>query len=224
MSKFKALILGLLLLVPIFVFIFISTFGEHHFSLRTYFPERTEAGEVVYDAKGDTVFHQVADFRFLSQQGDTVSQSEALSGALYVAGFSHISCPESCQKKFSQLVRVQEAFEDYPSLKILSFMVSTSENHPVEVMKDYASTYSANPEKWFFLTGSYEDIANTATQDFFITDEKVVVDEHVVYSERFFLVDKERRIRGIYNGTDPVDVDRMILEVNVLLDEYSKSK
>jgi protein SCO1 len=56
MSTKRVLILGLLILAPILVFIFISTFGEHHFSLKTYFPEVDDAGEVITTAEGDTIF------------------------------------------------------------------------------------------------------------------------------------------------------------------------
>ncbi|MFD2514290.1 SCO family protein [Pontibacter locisalis] len=223
MSNVKALILGLLLLVPIFVFIFISTFGEHHFSLRTYFPKVDDAGEVVYNEKGDTVFNRVPDFKLTSQQGETISQSEDLSDVIYVADFFFARCTSICKKMSSQLSRVQEAYKNNPSVKLVSITVNP-EHDSVAVLQNYAAQYGADPEKWMLLTGPKDEIYSLAQQGFYLPVQKVEGQDDFIHSEKFMLVDKEQRVRGIYDGTDPKDVDRLIIEINVLLDEYSKSK
>ena len=223
MSNVKALILGILLLVPIFVFIFITTFGEHHFSLRTYFPEVDDAGEVVYTAKGDTVFRQVPDFQFTSQEGKAVSQSDELANSIYVADFFFASCTSICKKMSSQFTRVQEAYKNNPSVKLVSFTVNP-EHDSVEVLQNYAAQYGADPGKWYLLTGARDSIYTLAQKGFFLPVQKVEGQQDFIHSEKFMLVDKERHVRGIYDGTDPDEVDRLILEINVLLDEYSKSK
>jgi len=219
MHKLKALILGLLLLVPLFVFIFISTFGEHHFALRTYFPLKDAAGELVFDGAGDTVFARVPDFRLLSQQGDTISQSATLQDALYVAGFFSTRCPDECRKMSAQLVRVQEAFENDPSVKLLSFSLAPAQDS-VAALYDFAARYNADPQKWFFLTGDSSRIYKLAAEGFHLPPQP----KELLYGGKLLLVDKERQVRGIYEGTEPVEVDRLITEINVLLDEYNKGK
>jgi protein SCO1 len=223
MSNVKALILGLLLLVPIFVFIFISTFGEHHFSLKTYFPEVDDSGEIVFTEKGDTVFRKVPDFEFTTQQGKKFSQSKDLSNSIYVANFFFARCTSVCKKMSSQLSRVQEAYRNNSSIKIVSITVNP-EHDSVDVLQNYASQYGADPSKWFLLTGPHDEIYSLAQKGFFLPALKVEGQQDFIHSEKFMLVDKNQKVRGIYDGTDPDDVDRLIIEINVLLDEYSKNK
>ena len=223
MSNIKALVLGLLLLVPIFVFIFITTFGEHHFSLRTYFPVVDDAGEVVYDAKGDTIFRRIPDFTLTTQEGETFKKSEELKDDIYVVDFFFATCPGICKKMSSQLTRVQEAYRDNPNIKLVSITVNP-EHDSAAVLKNYAEQYSANPEKWYFLTGPREKIYSLASEAFFLPVQQVPGQQEFIHSEKFMLVDKEQRVRGIYDGTDYEDVDRLVIEINVLLDEYSKRK
>ncbi|GGG29612.1 hypothetical protein GCM10011323_36300 [Pontibacter amylolyticus] len=222
MSNSKALILGILLLVPLLIFIFIGSFGEHHYTLRKYFPQVTATGDVVRDAQGDTLFKQVPVFEFTSQQGQAISQNE-LDGNIYVADFFFATCPDICKEMSSQMVRVQEAFHDEEQVKLVSFSVNPEHDTP-EVLREYGERYNADPAKWYFLTGDREKIYNLAQKGFYLPVMKVEGQQDFIHSEKFMLVDKDRYVRGIYDGTDKEDVDRLILEIKVLLDEYSKSK
>ncbi|WP_026236222.1 SCO family protein [Pontibacter roseus] len=222
MSNVKALILGILLLVPLLVFIFIGNFGEHHFTLRTYFPKVDDTGEVLFDAKGDTLFNRIPAFKLTSQKGETITQ-EQLDNHIYVADFFFATCPDICKEMSSQLVRVQETFQDEPQVKIASFTVNP-EYDTVEVLREYGERYGADPSKWYLLTGDREQIYSLARNGFYLPVQQVPGQQEFIHSEKFMLVDKNRRVRGIYDGTDAADVDRLILEIRVLLDEYSKSK
>jgi protein SCO1 len=222
MSNSKALILGILLLVPILIFIFIGTFGEHHYTLRTYFPQLDGRGEVVYDEKGDTLFNQIPEFRLTAQQGQEISQQQ-LDGNIYVADFFFATCPDICKEMSSQLVRVQEAFQDEAQVKLVSFSVNPEHDTP-EVLQAYGERYGADPDKWYFLTGDRDQIYSLAKKGFYLPVMQVEGQQDFIHSDKFMLVDKNRYVRGIYNGTDADDVDRLILEIRVLLDEYSKSK
>lgn len=222
MSNAKALILGILLLVPILIFIFIGSFGEHHYTLRKYFPKVDQTGEVVFDAKGDTVFNRIPEFTFTSQLGEPVSQKQ-LDGNIYVADFFFATCPDICKAMSTQLVRVQEAFHDVDQVKIVSFTVNPEYDTP-EVLREYGDRYGADAKKWFFLTGERDKIYDLAQKGFYLPVMQVEGQQDFIHSEKFMLVDKNRQVRGIYDGTDPADVDRLILEIKVLLDEYSKAK
>lgn len=222
MSTKRVLILGLLILAPILAFIFISTFGEHHFSLKTYFPETDDTGEVVTTAAGDTVFKQIPDFQLLSQKGETFTK-EDLNNKIYVADFFFATCPDICKDMSSQLVRVQEAFRDDASVQIVSFTVNP-EHDSVSVLQEYAESYGADPAQWTFLTGPREEIYSLARNGFYLPVQQVAGEQDFIHSEKFMLVDKNHQVRGIYNGTDPVDVDRLITEIRVLQDGYSKNK
>lgn len=208
--------------MPLLIFIFIGSFGEHHFTLRKYFPQVTATGEVVRNAEGDTLFNQVPAFELISQQGQKVSQNE-LDGNIYVADFFFATCPDICKQMSSQMVRVQEAFLDEEQVKIVSFTVNPEHDTP-EVLREYGERYNADPTKWYFLTGDRDRIYDLAQKGFYLPVMKVEGQQDFIHSEKFMLVDKNRYVRGIYDGTDKEDVDRLILEIKVLLDEYSKSK
>lgn len=221
MSNLKALILGILILVPILILAFVGVFGEHHFTLPTYHPKLDASGKVQYTAQGDTVFHQVPDFSLVSQEGKTFTSAD-VAGDIYVAHFFSTNCPTTCQKISSQLVRVQEAFETKPEVKIVSISAEP-EIDSVEALQRYATTYGAKEDKWHFLTGEKQDILKLASKGYFLPEQEVG-QQGFTYSGKLVLVDKEGRIRGVYDGTDQKEVDRLKTEINVLLDDYSKRK
>ena len=92
------------------------------------------------------------------------------------------------------------------------------------MLKEYGERYHADPNKWYFLTGDREQIYSLAKTGFYLPVQQVPGQQEFIHSEKFMLVDKQRRVRGIYDGTNAADVDRLILEIKVLLDEYSKAK
>jgi len=222
MSKLKALILGSLLLVPLFVFIFIYTFGEHHFTLRHYFPELDEEGQVLRNAAGDTIFRKVPDFQLIDQSNGNFSKQD-LKGKLYVVNFISTDCESQCRKMSSQLVRVQEFYQNNPDVQLVSISVKPEEDTP-GVLQQYAAAYKADTTQWHFLTGNRGQIYGLAQQGFQLPVQQTGGSEGFIHSNAFMLVDRAQLVRGVYKGTDAIDVDRLILEINVLLDEYSKSK
>lgn len=219
MKPIKALILGLLLLVPILVFVFISVFGTHHFSLKTYYPKLDREGDVVYDAAGDTVFQQVPSFKLEKLSGGSITQQD-LDGTVYVAHFTGTACERECQTILSQFVRVQEAFANIEQVKLVTFAMQDSAGTNGG-LQQLAKEYKPLEAKWYVLTGDTAEVAALAVG--FKEPYKKQEDRYMP-SNRFVLVDKEKKVRGVYLGTDPEDVDRLVLEINVLLDEYSKRK
>jgi protein SCO1/2 len=222
MKNLKALILGLLLLVPILILAFVSIFGEHHFTLKTYFPKLDASGEVQYAANGDTIFQQVPRFSLTSHTGKAFTAAD-LEESIYVTNFFYTSCPESCRKISSQLVRVQEAFEDYPVVKIVSVTVEP-ERDSKEVLQTYARQYGAKEGKWYFLRGDRQEVYKLAQEGFQLKDEQEVEGQDIIQTDKLMLVDKEGKVRGLYDGTSLKEIDRLITEINVLVDEYSKRK
>lgn len=221
MSKGKVLILGLLLLMPVLVFLFLRLFGENKYTLPTYFPkEPTEA--VVEGQPYDTVYHQVPDFKLISQEGKTVTAQD-LDNHVYVANFFFASCKGICTQMSTQMVRVQDAFRNDEAVKLISFTVDP-ERDTVETLQRYADMYNADPKKWLFLTGPKAELYKLAQDGFYLPVQEVPGIGDFIHSEKFMLVDNNRHIRGLYDGTDPEDVDRLITELRVLLYEYESSK
>jgi protein SCO1/2 len=208
--------------VPIFVFIFIYIFGEHHFKLRCYFPQINYKGEVLYTEAGDTLFKKVPQFNFTDQNNKSFSQQD-LKDKIYIVNFFSSDCSEMCRKMSSQLVRTQEAYQNNPTVHFVSISVKPDIDS-ASVLRAYAAKYDADTTRWHFLTGNRNEIYNWAQQGFEIPLQKTGGPEGFIHTDKFFLVDKEQKVRGIYEGTKIAETDRMVLEINVLLDEYSKSK
>lgn len=222
MSKLKALILGSLLLVPIFVFIFIYIFGEHHFKLRGYFPQTNDKGGILYTEAGDTLFKTVPQFNFTDQSNNSFSQQD-LKEKIYIVNFFSTDCTDMCRKMSAQLVRTQEAYQNNPTVQFVSISVKPDIDS-ASVLRAYAASYDADTTRWHFLTGNRNQIYTWAQKGLEIPLQKTGGPDGFIHTDKFFLIDKEQKVRGIYEGTKIAETDRMVLEINVLLDEYSKSK
>jgi protein SCO1/2 len=170
---------------------------------------------------GDTVFHQVPDFQLVSQTGQEVSQQD-LSNSVYVANFFFASCQDVCKKMSVNLQQVQEEFKQEPAVKIVSYTVDPDRDS-VAVLRQYAAAYGADPAKWYFLTGPKKEIYQLAQQGYKLPAMQAPgIIPDFIHSEKLLLIDKMKHVRGIYDGTNPDEVDRLITEIKVLLQEEEK--
>ncbi|TGE16257.1 SCO family protein [Hymenobacter elongatus] len=213
----QTLFLGLILLLPVLAFLFLKTFGTNRFALPTYLPERVDSTQIGGEWQRDTVFHTLADFRLPSQLGRVVSQQD-LNGGLYVTSFLSTPCSGACQTLNSQLMRVQEKFRRESRVRLVSYTTDS-----VAVLARYAEQYGAIAGKWFFLTGDKTALYRLATQEYRLPTPAGAT-PGLVQSQNLFLVDREKRVRGIYDGTKVREVNRLITEISVLLYNYDHDK
>jgi protein SCO1/2 len=194
--------------------------GHDHPQKKT--PAQTAFLLPVYGSKnaqteGDTVYHTIADFSFTNQYGEKISQ-KTVEGKIYVADFFFATCQNICPAMSTQLIRVQESIKNDPDILILSHTVNPMHD-TVEVLRDYASKYQAIKDKWHFLTGDKKAINTLAEKSYLISAQDDGTPEGFVHSEKFILVDKQRRIRGVYDGTDSLQVDLLIKDIATLKKE-----
>ncbi len=208
---------GLLLIIalPIFLIIILHTFGKNKYSLPIYFPIDTKVN--IKTGETDTVYYTVPEFKLIDQNSKTFTQS-SIDGSVYVADFFFTTCGGICPKMTHQLERVQERFVDSKNFKIVSITVDP-ENDSASVLNNYAKMHKAKSDFWYFLTGNSEYIYKIAKVDFMLNamDNNVAAQEDFVHSDKLVLVDKNRNIRGYYDGTNPEDVDRLMIEIDILL-------
>jgi protein SCO1/2 len=163
--------------------------------------------------------HTVADFALTNQLGATITQKD-LEGKYYVADFFFTRCPTICPVMSGNMYKVQEALKDLEDFRILSHSV-TPEADSVSVLLEYAERYDANHERWWFLTGPKADIYALARKSYFaVLDEGDGGMQDFIHTENFVLVDKDRRLRGFYDGTRQSEIDRLIADVRILSREY----
>lgn len=170
---------------------------------------------VKHVVNGDTVYHQIQDFSFTNQFGETVNKG-TVKNKIYVANFFFATCQSICPEMSKNMVLVQKAFEKDDSLLILSHSVNPMHD-TVEVLKAYAESYGALKNKWHFLTGKKDSIYAIGHKSYLInaqeTDQN---DEGFIHSELFLLIDTKGRIRGTYDGTNVAEVNRLIDDVRTL--------
>ncbi len=233
-KRLKAGILVATLVVPALLYLFLRFATQNHYTLPRYLPQldstRSEPrmGPVT-QADGsvitDTLYRHIPPFRLIDQDGKTVDQS-IVKGKIYVADFFFTRCGTICPKIASQLTRVQDIFVNNADIKFISYSVDPEHDRPAE-LKAYAEKHNAIPGKWYFLTGSKTEIYNLAMTGYYLPAVDAGVkagkpDETFIHSEKLVLVDKDGIVRGFYDGTDKEDVDRLVLEIRVLLDIYRK--
>lgn len=166
----------------------------------------------------DTVYHTIRPFFFTNQYHEPVTESTT-KNKIYVADFFFATCQSICPQMSSQLVRVQEAFKSDSSILILSHTVNPMHD-TVEVLNSYAQSYNAIKGKWHFLTGNKKDIYALAKDSYLVNAfEDDGTPEGFLHSELLILIDTYGRIRGTYDGTDPVAVQKLIADIKRLKQE-----
>jgi protein SCO1 len=224
----KAGMLIVILVVPALVFLFLKYSTTNHYNIPYFVPELDEKGEVIVHGK-DTVFHKIPEFKLIDQNGNTFTSAQT-KGKIYVADFIFTRCKTICPKMTSQLARVQDAFQQNTDVLLVSHSVDPNYDS-AEILRGFAKQNEAKDGKWFFLTGDKKAIYNLGINGYKVSvadasayDKNVSIDETFIHTEKLLLIDKEGYIRGFYDGTDKKEVDRLILEIKVLLDYYKKEK
>ena len=216
----QTLLLGLLLLLPVLAFLFLYRFGSNRYALPTYLPDRVDSTKVGGEWQRDTVFHQVAPFKLPASTGRPVSSQE-LGQGLYIAQF--LANDAASAQVARQLLRVQEKFRHEPRVKLVTFVLDSDAANATSLSK-LAEQYGTIAGKWFFLTGPADTLRNLTLREFRLTADPTRLPGAVytanIPAGRLLLVDNQRRVRGIYDGTDGREIDRLLTEVTVQLYDY----
>jgi protein SCO1/2 len=167
-------------------------------------------------SSNDTTYHKVLDFKLTDQMGHLVTL-DSFKHKIFVANFFYATCPGICKKMNMELERATKDFTGNPYIKFVSYTVDPLRDS-VPVLANYAKMHDAVPYQWYFLTGDKAEIYNLARKSYF-----AAVDEgdgsNFVHTQNMALVDTAGYLRGFYSGTDSAEVDRMIVDINLLLKE-----
>lgn len=162
----------------------------------------------------DTVYHTIRSFSFIDQDSAIVTNN-TFDGKIYVADFFFTSCPSICPLMKVQLLRVYDIYKDNPEVGILSHSIDP-EYDSVSVLKEYANRLDVKSSTWHFVTGVKDSIYSMAQTAYYVG---VRDDGSFEHSGKFILVDKNRHVRGVYNGTEEKSVDKLLADMKVLLEE-----
>ena len=171
------------------------------------------------NGKTDTTYHTVQDFSFINQDGKTVTQKD-LDGSVYVADFFFTTCHSICPIMSTKMEHIYTVYKNNPEVKFISHTVDP-EIDTVEQLKSYAVKHNANSTQWMFVTGEKKQLYDIARTGYFLDAEKGDSGpDDFIHTQNFALVDKDKRIRGYYDGTDSADVEQLIGDIDLLLKEY----
>lgn len=162
--------------------------------------------------------HRIGDFDLVDQWGNK-ADSSLLKGKIYVADFFFTTCPTICIDMGANFQRIQEIYKDEERFHLVSHTVMP-EIDTVEVMHAYGERMGAIKGKWHLLTGEKRELYRMARREYFaVMEQGTSFDEHdFIHTENVILVDEKKRIRGFYDGTSDLDIDRLIGDIQILLD------
>jgi protein SCO1/2 len=163
--------------------------------------------------------HTIADFELINQNGDTITQ-EDYKNKIYIADFFFTRCQSICIRMAYHMGELQEYYKNDDDIMFLSHSV-TPVMDSVSVLKSYAEEKGINDEKWNVTTGPKKHIYELARKSYFAAlDEGDGGEQDFIHTEQFVLVDKERRIRGFYDGTKKEDMEKLKKDMVILKEEY----
>lgn len=196
-KKVMWMFVAAVLLIPI------TVFGIVHWCQSTY--EKLP----ILGEKG----HTIPDFELRNQYGNATS-TKSWNNRIVVVNFFFTHCPSICPKMMYQLKRVQ-AYSGVDDLNICSFTVDP-ERDSVERLKAYAGQMELHGD-WELITGDKKELYRLARKSFYLdaTDGDSGANDFI-HSDKLVLIDKEKRIRGFYNGTDEADVNKLITDIKKL--------
>jgi protein SCO1 len=207
-SHKKALVLVLILLAPGLFYLALKSARHNVQMLETFGPK-------VPCADGDTIYHTIPGFEFINQYGKKISRKD-FEGKIFVADFIFTTCQTICPKMSGQMTWVQEKVKDMDDVLLLSHTVDP-ENDSVPVLYDYATKMGARENKWHLVTGGKKELYDIARKGYLVTAmEGDGGPDDFIHSEKFLLIDKQGKIRGFYDGTDPKEMKRLVDEIKVL--------
>ena len=162
--------------------------------------------------------HTVMDFRLINQNGETITQKD-YEDKIYVVDFFFTSCPSICPIMTGNMEIIQQSFKDNQDVKLLSISV-TPVIDSIPVLKEYATKKGVIDTKWNVTTGTKKHIYDLARKSYFaVVDEGDGGLQDFIHTPNFILVDRKKRIRGVYNGTNDKEIERIIQDITALLNE-----
>ncbi len=209
----------------IFVLLFLLIWGCNKNSDRLPILGERETTTRIVDGKEvvDTLYHTIPDFKFVSQNGDTIT-AQNFKDKIYVADFFFTTCPTICPVMKKQMLKVYEKIKGQNDVAILSHTIDPDHDTPA-VLKEYATDLGVTGNQWLFVTGNREKIYEIGEKKYLVVaGADSTAPGGYIHSGAFVLVDKEKHVRGMYNGTDDEATKRLIADIERLQEEYKNKE
>jgi len=224
MNTKKVLALMLAVLLPVISYLLVRYYSNRDVQMpHRYFYDSVNIIEKGGKTNEDTVWHHVSDMVFTNQYGKKVSFTD-LKGKIIVLDFFFTRCPTICPKLAKAMKRLQNSFISTDS--IVQFISVTVDplHDSVTQLRNWAEKYNVNPDNLWLLTGNRDSIYHFAINEIKASIADVNVDTAFIHTEDFFLLDKERIVRGWYNGLDSIAQKKLVRDIPLLMLEKDRKK
>ncbi|UEG50690.1 SCO family protein [Ferruginibacter lapsinanis] len=172
----------------------------------------------------DTIWHKAKNLSFTNQLGKTVDL-DSLKGKILVIDFFFSRCPSICPGLAKSMQRLQNSFGDGKDSIVQFISISIDpEYDSVPQLRKFANRYTSNHDSWWFLTGNKKEIYDFAFNELKASIADTEVDTAFIHTENFFLLDRDRVVRGWYNGFDTVKQAKLVRDIPLLMLEKNKKR
>lgn len=189
--------------------------------LKVYSPSDVNPSLVHESMKHITKDHAIANFELINQKGEIITQKN-YKDKIYIADFFFTRCTNICLTMAYHMNELQEYYKDDNDIMFLSHSV-TPVMDSVPILKEYAKNKGVIDGKWNVTTGAKKHIYDLARKSYFaVIEDGDGGEDDFIHTEQFVLVDKERRIRGYYDGTNKEDMQKLKDDLVLLKEEYER--
>jgi protein SCO1/2 len=172
----------------------------------------------------DTIWHQAKNITFTNQLGKTVTL-DSLKGKILVIDFFFTRCPSICPGLAKSMARLQKSFPNDNDSIVQFISVSIDPEHDsVQQLRKFANKYTSNHDSWWFVTGNKKDIYDFGLHELKASVADTDIDTTFIHTEKFFLLDRDRVVRGWYDGFDTLEQAKLVRDIPLLMLEKDKKK
>lgn len=191
-------------------------------TLPIYSPNMVSSELVEEEIQHVKKYHKISDFSLTNQNGKQITQGY-YENQIYIADFFFTTCPSICPIMTKNMYDIQQKTMN-KNVLLVSYSV-TPEIDNVDQLKKYALENKVNDNKWNLLTGDKKQIYDLARKSYLVAKNDGDGGKYdMIHTENFVLIDKEKRIRGFYDGTNNEEMDKLLKDVKILVNSYKNLK
>ena len=178
--------------------------------------EKLVDSSIIHVAK----YHKISDFKLTNQNGKEITQAN-YKDKIYVADFFFTTCQDICPVMTKNMYELQEELKNDNQILLLSHTV-IPEVDTVEQLKEYAIENNVDDSKWNLVTGDKKQIYELARKSYLAVEDSNFNEFDMIHTENFMLIDKEKQIRGFYDGTNSEEINQLLKDIEILKQSYNK--
>ena len=163
-------------------------------------------------------YHKISDFILTNQNGKEITQAD-YKDKIYVADFFFTTCQDICPVMTKNMYELQEELKNDNEILLLSHTV-IPEIDTVKRLKEYAIENNVDDSKWNLVTGDKKQIYELARKSYLAVEDSSFNEFDMIHTENFMLIDKEKQIRGFYDGTNSEEINRLMKDIAILKQSY----